>query len=75
VTANTPTSEGCPDAAFLKATATARITLRPESQTVSSLPASTSTAASLADAVTRVSPYRRRFRTDPPLSLLPALRI
>jgi hypothetical protein len=41
VTANTPTSEGCPDAAFLKATATARITLRPESQAVSSLPAST----------------------------------
>lgn len=74
-TADSPDSEGCPDAAFLKAATTARMNLRPASHVVSGLPASTFDAVSRADDAPSVSPYRRRLPTDPPLRLLPTLRI
>lgn len=73
-TADTPASEGCPDASLLKAASASRVTLRTELQAASGLVAAPSMKTSSA-AVTRVSARRRPFQPDPPLDLLPALRI
>lgn len=74
--ADTPACEGCPDAAFLKATTGGRVTFAPESQAVSALPASfVSVTSSAAAAVTFIPPGGEQFLPTPSLSLLPPLRI
>ena len=74
-TANATQCEGCPDASLLKATSPARPTSRPDLEAASSVPASILAAATSPDAFTSAFSHSHRFRPDPPLNLLPTLRI
>lgn len=67
--------DDCPDASLLKATTPERATFKPDLQVVSSVPALILPNAPLADAVIFARPRRQQFPPDPPLKLLPALRI
>lgn len=75
VTANAAECEGCPDASLLKATAPERVTFKPGLQALSSAPAFILPAAPSAAAAASAFSHRRQFLPDPPLELLPALRI
>ena len=67
--------EGCPDASLLKATAPERTTFKPDLRAAGNaaaliLPAIPSTEAGIS-----ASPHPQQFLPDPPLKLLPTLRI
>ena len=67
--------EGCPDASLLKATTPERAAFKPDLQAVSSVLALGFPATLSADAGTSAFPHRQQFLPDPPLELLPTLRI
>lgn len=70
-----PACEGCPDAAFLKATTGGRVTFTPESRAVSVLPDSLVSVTSSAAVVTFTPADGRHLLPAPPPGLLPTLRI
>lgn len=67
--------DDCPDASLLKATTPERTTFKPDLQAVSSVTALIFPATSPADGGTFAFPHGQRFLPDPPLELLPTLRI
>ena len=74
-TENAPDCEVCPDASFLKATTSVRLTFEPELQAARGVSSSILSVASSADGVTLSTTYRQPFLADPLLQLLPTLRI
>ena len=67
--------EACPDASLLKAATPERAKFKPDLQAASSIPALISPATPLVDTGTFAFPHRQQFLPDPPLELLPTLRI
>lgn len=67
--------EDCPDASFLKATTTERVTFKSDSQAASDITTSVLSATPSADGVTVILPRRRPSLAAPPLKLSSALRI
>ncbi|HEX8352096.1 MAG TPA: hypothetical protein VF611_04330 [Pyrinomonadaceae bacterium] len=70
-----PDCEDCPDASFLKAATPERATLKVTLQAAADISASTVSGQAFADGIILISPYRQFSFADPPLRLLPALRI
>lgn len=70
-----PHCEGCPFASFPIATNAERETLKLNLATLSVVPTSILSVASFANRITFASLQRQSFFTEPPLELLPALRI
>jgi hypothetical protein len=74
-TTNATECEGCPDASLLKAKSPERTTFKPILQAVTSISASILSADSSADVFTPALLHGPQFQSDPPLHLLPTLRI
>lgn len=74
-TTNATECEGCPDASLLKATSPERTTFKHDLQVVSNVPSSIFSAVASPDVFTPALLHGRQSQTDPPLALLPTLRI
>lgn len=67
--------EDCPDASLLRVTAPERVTFKPELKAAGGVPALGFAAAPPADPGASAFRGRQQFLPDPPLELLPTLRI